>query len=175
MNNKIKNIVTTVVFVAFIAVFVVMCVFRSFEPVTYSPLEKRPMAQFPENITWEGIVDKTVIDGFEGGIDEDAAKEFSTCPSGQRGGSLGDFGKGQMVPEFDNAVFSMEVGEITSTPVQTQFGYHLIKLNSKNPAQPTPFEAIAEQLKEMLVGQKRRDAYQSRVNQLKILYPVDLV
>lgn len=106
---------------------------------------------------------------------EDAAMESSTCPSGQRGGNLGDFGRGQMVPEFDTAVFAMEVGEISAAPVKTQFGYHLIKVNAKNPAQPTPYESIAEQLKEMLVGQKRRDAYQSRVNQLKILYPVDLL
>ena len=60
----------------------------------------------------------------------DAAKEFSSCPSGQRGGNLGDFGRGQMVPEFDKAVFELEVGEVTKAPVQTQFGYHLIKLNS---------------------------------------------
>ena len=77
MNNKIKNVVTTVVFVAFIAVFVVMCVFRSFEPVVYSSLEKRPMAQFPEDITWEGIVDKTVIDGFEDyTVDQFPLREF---------------------------------------------------------------------------------------------------
>lgn len=105
---------------------------------------------------------------------EDAAKQFSTCPSGQRGGNLGDFGKGQMVPEFDKAVFSMEVGEISSAPVQTQFGFHLIKLISKKAAEPTPYEAIADQLKEMLSSQKRREAYTSKVNQLKILYPVDL-
>ena len=106
---------------------------------------------------------------------EAAAQEYSTCPSGQRGGNLGDFGKGQMVPEFDRAVFAMEVGEMTSAPVQTQFGFHLIKLNSKKPAETTPYEAICEQLKEMLVSQKRRDAYQSKVNQLKILYPIDLI
>ncbi len=106
---------------------------------------------------------------------EEAAQQYSTCPSGQRGGNLGDFGKGQMVPEFDRAVFAMEVGEVTSTPVQTQFGFHLIKLISKKAPETTPYEAISEQLKEMLVSQKRRDAYQSKVNQLKILYPVDLV
>lgn len=105
---------------------------------------------------------------------EEAAKQFSTCPSGQRGGNLGDFGKGQMVPEFDKAVFSMEVGEISSAPVQTQFGFHLIKLIAKKAAEPTPYEAIADQLKEMLSSQKRREAYTSKVNQLKILYPVDL-
>ncbi len=106
---------------------------------------------------------------------EDAAKEHSTCPSGKEGGSLGDFGRGQMVPEFDSAVFSMEVGAVTDTPVKTQFGYHLIKLNARNEAQPTPYEAIADRLKDMLLAQKRQKAYESKINQLKIMYPVDLV
>lgn len=106
---------------------------------------------------------------------EDAAKEHSTCPSGKDGGSLGDFGRGQMVPEFDTAVFGMEVGEITAAPVKTQFGYHLIKLNSKKAAEPTPYEAIADRLKDMLTAQKKQKAYESKINQLKIMYPVDLL
>lgn len=105
----------------------------------------------------------------------DAAKEFSSCPSGQRGGNLGDFGRGQMVPEFDKAVFELEVGEVTKTPVQTQFGYHLIKLNSKSDATVMPFEQIAPQLSEMVLNEKRREAYEKKINQLKILYPVELI
>ena len=104
---------------------------------------------------------------------EDSAKENSSCPSGQQGGSLGDFGRGQMVPEFDVAVFSMEEGEITETPVKTQFGYHLIKLNKKNPATTPAFEEIASEIKQGLLGEKRQKAYESKINQLKILYPVD--
>ncbi len=106
---------------------------------------------------------------------EEAAEKFSTCPSGKNGGSLGDFGRGQMVPEFDSAVFSMQVGEITDTPVKTQFGYHLIKLNSKNEPSRMPFEQIKAQLKDMLLGQKQRKAYESKINQLKIMYPVDML
>ena len=105
----------------------------------------------------------------------DAAKEFSTCPSGQRGGNLGDFGRGQMVPEFDKAVFELEVGEITKTPIKTQFGYHLIKLNSKSESSVMPFEEIAPQLTDMVLGEKRREAYEKKINQLKILYPVELI
>ena len=105
----------------------------------------------------------------------DAAREYSSCPSGQRGGNLGDFGRGQMVPEFDKAVFELEVGEVTKTPVQTQFGYHLIKLNSKSDESVMPFEQIAPQLKDMVLGEKRREAYEKRINQLKILYPVELI
>ena len=105
---------------------------------------------------------------------EDAAKDYSSCPSKDNGGSLGDFGKGQMVPEFDAAVFEMEVGEVTKEPVQTQFGYHLIRLNSKKEGETMPLDSIKERLGQQLLGQKQQKAYESRINQLKILYPVDI-
>lgn len=105
---------------------------------------------------------------------EDAARENSSCPSGQNGGSLGDFGKGQMVPEFDTAVFAMEIGEISAAPVKTQFGYHLIRLNSKNDASVMPYEEISTEIKDILLSEKKRAAYESKINQLKILYPVDM-
>jgi len=61
---------------------------------------------------------------------EDAAKEFSQCPSGSKGGDLGFFGRNMMVKEFEDVAFSMNVGEI-SNPVKTQFGWHLIKVYDK--------------------------------------------
>ncbi|MDV7340293.1 peptidylprolyl isomerase [Terasakiella sp. A23] len=63
----------------------------------------------------------------DGGADfADLAKNNSDCPSGSNGGDLGMFGRGQMVPEFEEAAFNMEVGE-TSGVVETDFGYHLIQ------------------------------------------------
>lgn len=59
------------------------------------------------------------------------ARQHSSCPSGRRGGDLGEFGPGMMVPEFDKVVFSADVGEVQG-PVQTQFGYHLIEVTSRN-------------------------------------------
>ena len=103
---------------------------------------------------------------------EDAARENSTCPSKDNGGNLGEFTKGQMVPEFDEAVFSMEVGTI-SAPVKTQFGYHLIKLISKSEASTYAFDEIKAQLTDMVNQEKKQSAFQSKINQLKILYPVD--
>ena len=103
---------------------------------------------------------------------EDAARANSSCPSKENGGNLGEFTRGQMVPEFDQAVFEMNVGEVAG-PVKTQFGYHLIKLNEKNEAKVYGLDEIKDQLKEMAMKEKQQKAYQSKLNQLKILYPVD--
>lgn len=106
---------------------------------------------------------------------EKAARDFSTCPSKNAGGSLGDFERGQMVPEFDSAVFAMSEGEISDAPVKTQFGYHLIKLNKKNPESEVPYSEMRAEIYNMLLGEKRRKAYESKINQLKIMYPVDMM
>jgi len=67
----------------------------------------------------------------ESGADfADVAKEHSQCPSGRDGGNLGVFGPGQMVKEFDEVVFSGEVG-VVHGPVKTQFGYHLIDITTR--------------------------------------------
>ena len=62
---------------------------------------------------------------------EDVAKEKSDCPSGKQGGDLGEFGEGQMVPEFEKALLALEEGQI-SEPVETRFGYHIIKSGGKS-------------------------------------------
>lgn len=103
---------------------------------------------------------------------EDAARQFSTCPSGKQGGELGDFTSGQMVPEFENACAAMEPGQTTG-PVKTQFGYHIIRLNKKEEGGDVKYADIREELTEALRGEKQQAAYQSKINQLKLLYPVD--
>lgn len=77
MNDKIKNIVVTSVFITFIAFFVVMCVVSFFNPTEKSEAERRPLAQFPSEITWNGIINKTVIDEFEDySVDQFPFREF---------------------------------------------------------------------------------------------------
>ena len=103
---------------------------------------------------------------------EEAAKRYSTCPSKENGGNLGEFGKGQMVKEFEDAAFALEPGKV-SDPVKPQFGYHIIKVLSKSDSSALTFDEVKDQLKEELLAEKQRKAYESRINQLKILFPVD--
>ena len=101
---------------------------------------------------------------------EDAAKEHSTCPSKDAGGDLGTFGRGQMVTEFETAVFNMNNGEV-SGPVKTQFGYHLIKLENKNESSIPEYDEVAEEVGKTLLFQKQGEVYQQKLNEVKEKYP----
>lgn len=105
---------------------------------------------------------------------EEAAAQHSSCPSKEAGGNLGEFGRGQMVPEFEEAAFALEVG-VVSDPVKTQFGYHIIRTNAKGEAKPVSFNEARESIYRKLMSDKREAAYRSRVNQLKIMFPVDIL
>ncbi len=72
---------------------------------------------------------KAQIEG--GAAFTDIAKQHSTCPSGSQGGDLGEFSKGQMVPEFDQVVFNEALNTVHG-PVQTQFGYHLLEITARS-------------------------------------------
>lgn len=81
------------------------------------------------------------------------AKEKSTGPSGPNGGDLGYFARGAMVPSFENAAFALSVGSHSSEPVQTQFGWHIIKLEDKKTAKAPPIETLRGQLQANLANQ----------------------
>jgi peptidyl-prolyl cis-trans isomerase C len=81
------------------------------------------------------------------------AKANSTCPSSQQGGDLGYFGKGQMVPPFEKAAFDLKPGEMSDI-VETQFGYHIIKLTEKKPAEKVEFKEARPRIEEYLKNQK---------------------
>jgi peptidyl-prolyl cis-trans isomerase C len=91
---------------------------------------------------------KAVIGELEGGADfEELAKEKSTGPSGPQGGDLGYFKKGQMVPEFGDVAFTMDIGSTSPEPVKTQFGFHVIKVEDKRKVEPS-FEESEPQLRQ---------------------------
>ena len=74
---------------------------------------------------------QSLKDEIAGGADfADLAKEHSSCPSGQQGGDLVEFGPGQMVKEFDDVVFTADLNSVEG-PVQPQFGYHLLEVTSR--------------------------------------------
>jgi peptidyl-prolyl cis-trans isomerase C len=106
---------------------------------------------------------KAVIDQLKKGGDFAAlASEKSTDPAGKTsGGDLGWFTKEQMVPEFADATFKLKKGEITETPVHTQFGWHVIRLEDRRTAKPPAFEQVKQQLANEvardLIGEKMKE------------------
>lgn len=114
---------------------------------------------------------KTIKNDIENGVItfEDAAKENSTCPSNQKGGDLGEFGRGQMVKEFEDAAFSAKIGEVVG-PVKTQFGYHLIKVEKRSDASIAPFADVKENVKNTLLREKQQEAYNKTLADLKAKY-----
>ena len=102
-----------------------------------------------------------IRDRILGGEDfSELAKEVSDCPSGEQGGELGEFGRGRMVPPFDEAAFALEPG-LVSEPVLTQFGWHLIEVTAKNVGGQIPLSDIKPRLKEYLENL----ALEEKVNQ----------
>lgn len=87
-----------------------------------------------------------------GGDFAEVARRESTGPSASAGGDLGFFEKGQMVPTFAEAAFALEVNEV-SDPVQTQFGWHIIKLANRRQTPPPSLDEVREELTQRLTGE----------------------
>ncbi len=100
------------------------------------------------------------------------AKEFSEGPSGPSGGDLGSFGRGEMVKPFEDAAFSMEIGEISGV-VETQFGYHIIKLTGKTEPGTLAYDEAREAILGFLKKDKEQSAVADYVESLKEKYPVE--
>ncbi len=90
------------------------------------------------------------------------AKSKSTGPSGPKGGDLGSFNKGQMVPEFSKAVWALKVGFITLSPVKTQFGYHVIFLEDKKDTSVTSYE----QVKDKIIASLKQKQFASKITEM---------
>jgi peptidyl-prolyl cis-trans isomerase C len=97
----------------------------------------------------------------------DVAKEKSTDKtSGQKGGDLGMFGPGRMVPEFERVAFSLKPGEISEV-VKTQYGYHVILVTDRKEGERRPFDQVKEQIKATLRNRTIQEQQEKRYNDLK--------
>ena len=103
----------------------------------------------------------------------DEAAAHSMCPSGQDGGSLGWFGRGMMVPEFDNAVFAMNVGDISDV-IETQFGYHIIQKTDHETGGDVSFDDVREQIRDLIRHARRGAAMTSYVEELKAKAQIEI-
>lgn len=107
---------------------------------------------------------KKLIEELNGGADfAELAKEHSTGPTGKNGGDLGWFDAGQMVKPFSEAVKASEPGKVIQTPVETQFGWHVIELEEKRAKQPPTFESVRQKL----LAEAQRQSLSEYVNQLR--------
>lgn len=97
---------------------------------------------------------------------EEAAQEYSSCPSNQNGGDLGSFTKGKMVPEFENAAFAMDVDQVSEV-VPTQFGFHIIKVTAKEEAAQKSLEEAKDEIANTVLLQKQQAVYLSKVDEIK--------
>lgn len=98
------------------------------------------------------------------------AKEKSTGPSGPQGGDLGYFKKEAMVPAFADVAFATDKGVIAASPVQTQFGWHVVFVEDKQDAFVPPFETVSEQLKQSLVQPKAQEYVAELRNSARITF-----
>ena len=112
-----------------------------------------------------------VLADLENGADFAAlAKERSKGPSGPSGGDLGYFSKQSMVPAFSDAAFKLAAGE-TSPPVQTQFGWHVIRVEDRRNRPVPPFDQVRDQIYQLLISEAQRDIY----DEMRAKASVDLV
>jgi len=102
----------------------------------------------------------------KGGNFEELAKKHSIDGAAAKGGDLGWFGKGSMIPEFEKVVFGLKEGELSGV-VKTQFGYHIIKLTGKRAAGTRPFDEVKEQIKAAMLPEKQQGVFQKLKEDLK--------
>jgi peptidyl-prolyl cis-trans isomerase C len=114
----------------------------------------------------EGAAKEILAEIKKGGNFEELAKKHSIDAAGAKGGDLGWFGQGSMIPEFEKVVFGMKEGEISGV-VKTKFGYHIIKLTGKRPAGTRSFEESKELIKSKLLPEKQQEIFAKLKDELK--------
>lgn len=107
----------------------------------------------------------------DGGDFAALAKEYSKDGSAQSGGDLGYFTKGEMIQEFEDAAFSMEIGQV-SEPVKSEYGYHIIKVTDKKEAQEATLENSKDEIKDILRNQKVNELYPTWITEMQEQYDI---
>lgn len=149
------------------------------EEITEFYNEHREHFQTPEKVKASHILvkeeeeAKEISNEIKEGLSfEEAAAKYSICPSKEKGGDLGEFGRGQMVPEFEEVAFIIEEGKV-SQPVKTEFGYHLIKVIDKKEAGISPLEEVKDQITQQVIAMKQQERYLNKTEELKNKYKVE--
>ncbi len=101
-----------------------------------------------------------------GALFTELARKHSSDTTSARGGDIGYFSKGQMVPEFEDACLKLRTGDV-SGPVKTQFGYHVIKLTDKKPSEPMKFESVKDKIESDLLSKRRAELLDDLITRLK--------
>lgn len=119
---------------------------------------------------------KKIIEEINGGADmNQLAADKSIDPTAKDNkGELGYFAKGRMVPEFENVVFAMEVGELYPEPVKSQFGYHVIRLNDKIEGEDISFSDVEEEIKFYLIEEERNKAFSDYIDELRSAATIEM-
>ena len=131
------------------------------------------LLKFPEGVTDEQKAElkkeaEALLAKVKAGEDfAELAKEHSACGSAKDGGDLNFFSRKRMVPEFSEAAFSLEKGEIYDTVVETQFGYHIIKTTDKKEAKTETFEDAKEAILAKLKGTKQNEIVEEYISKIK--------
>ena len=148
------------------------------DALNYYNNNKNQFTQPPTVSAKHILVDtKELCDQIKKEIDEneitfdDAAVNYSTCPSKDQGGNLGSFGRGMMVPEFEEVAFALDIN-VVSEPVKTQFGYHLVKVEEKNEGVELKFEEVKPQIINKLLQEAQQRKYLDVVKELEKKYGV---
>lgn len=131
-----------------------------------APKEAQQAAERKINEIYKKVVDEKKNFG-------EIARTDSQCPSAAQGGDLGSFGRGMMVPEFEDVAFSLPIGEI-SKPFRTQFGYHIVKVEQHTPATPGDLTTAKPAIEEQLLAKKREAIVEEKLADLRKGYAVSI-
>ena len=116
---------------------------------------------------------KEVLEKVNAGEDfAELAKEYSTDGTAENGGDLGFFGTGQMVEPFEKAAFALEIGEVSDI-VETEYGFHIIKVTDKQEAKEAVFADHKEEIKEILIEEEMNANYATWLEELKESYDIN--